>query len=50
MRTTSSEFDDLPGFIAGKVTYFVKEVAAQPFSVPNIMFLYISFTRRIVQV
>lgn len=33
LRTISSEFDDLPGFVAGKVVYFVKEMAAQPFSV-----------------
>jgi hypothetical protein len=33
MKTTSSEFDDLPGFVAGKVLYFVKGVTVQPFSV-----------------
>jgi hypothetical protein len=33
LRTTSSEFDDLPGFVAGKVLYFVKSVTVQPFSV-----------------
>lgn len=42
LRTTSSEFDDLPGFVAGKVTYFVKEVAVQPFSVYQIAFRYMS--------
>lgn len=33
LRTTSSEFDDLPGFVAGKLMYFIKGVAVQPFSV-----------------
>jgi hypothetical protein len=33
LKTTNSEFDDLPGFVAGKVLYFVKGVTVQPFSV-----------------
>lgn len=33
LRTISSEFDDLPGYVAGKVLYFVKGVTVQPFSV-----------------
>lgn len=32
LRTISSEFDDLPGYVAGKVLYFVKGVTVQPFS------------------
>lgn len=35
LKTVSSEFDDLPGFVSGRVAYFVKEMAAQPFSVLN---------------
>lgn len=33
LRTIDSEFDDFPGFVAGKILYFVKGVAVQPFSV-----------------
>ncbi|XP_046463734.1 uncharacterized protein LOC124209680 [Daphnia pulex] len=32
LKTTNSEFDDLTGFVAGKVLYFVKGVTVQPFS------------------
>lgn len=33
LRTTTSEFDDLFGFVSGKMLYFIKGVAVQPFSV-----------------
>lgn len=32
-RTTNSEFDDMFGFVAGKMLYFIKGVAVQPYSV-----------------
>ena len=35
LRATTSEFDDLFGFVAGKMLYFIKGVAVQPFSVLN---------------
>jgi len=34
LKSTASEFDDLPGFVSGKVLYFLKDsTAIQPYSV-----------------
>ena len=33
LRTVYSEFDDMPGFVDGKVLYYIKGCITQPYSV-----------------
>lgn len=48
MRTVYSEFDDMPGFVDGKVLYYVKGSIVQPYSVFYSFISFIIFIKDVI--